>query len=1177
VNLTPAQHQAIYTHDTNLIVVAGAGSGKTRVLVERYLALLDAHPDWPLNALVAITFTRKAAQEMRDRVRQALEDRLHAAITPDDQRVWATHLASMDSARINTIHGLCTDILRANAAAAGLDPDFGVLDEVEASILLDAVIDDELQRLVQEHDPALRLFSEYDRSSIVAVLRHLVSVPLPDLPTDPLAYWQNLWENDVRAALQRLRQDAGFISAAHWQPPDGWPTSADKLLDVWQACSPLLETVLNPAAEPAACLAALRLLGDTIKVNVGSAGNWGGKETLTAAKDALRAIREQAQATIKTAGDPPGPLDAHAARLLPLWQRLIGRVQGAFDSAKQQQSQLDFDDLERRTVDLLVNHPAVRARYQQAEFRHVLVDEFQDTNAAQWAIVQALADPRQPGSLFLVGDQKQSIYAFRGADVSVFGRVRAELRALGGADIPLARSFRTHQPLVSAFNAIFDSLLRPDPASPVRAYETELDTPMDAQRAAPPSDLPPLELLLVDASDSRDSDLKADDRRRWEAYEIGIRLRQMVETQTPVYDRRLDRVRPVQYDDMAILFQSMSQVLLYEEVFKALELPFVTVAGRGYYSRPEVWDLLNLLKALYNPADNLALASVLRSPLFGLSDEALLALRLLKNDQGERLALWEALNQPEQVPPDESALAAFARDCLYGLAALAGRVTIADLLRAALDQTGFLATLTGLPDGARRRGNVEKLLRKAESSGKVTLGAFEQYLSDLSAREVREGEAPLDAGGALTLMTVHASKGLEFPVVALADTSWKRGNRGDDTLTFDPDCGLACKVYDAADGKLQATFAFRRAYQLSTLRDEAERRRLLYVAATRAQDYLIIGGQIKWHKTQERWTAEGWLGWLLEALNLSAALDTPGESVIPYDWGALRLWISRQPPEPEHLAPGERRALSAWDQLGPGQPLAAPMQKPPLAAPLPVDRRDFARHLTVTQLAELGASLSDRQAGKRFRRAVLHDAPAQIGPVPYPRSFKRLVGEMVHEALRWWQPGTEPSDALLQSLAWGNNIIAPEDQQQAIGKAKNMLSSYQKSDVYRLLTAAAEIYRELPFIYDTGQRIIHGVIDVLLRLPDDTWAVIDYKTSVLPTNPPFDKPTQAEAEAHAQRYHMQVGAYAAAVGAQLKLDAAQVAVYIHYVQHQLTVTVPPAEWQQALSLLEPSIGQLMEI
>lgn len=1160
MDLTPEQHRAIYTHDKNLIVVAGAGSGKTRVLVERYLALLDAHTDWPLNALVAITFTRKAAQEMRDRVRRALEDRLSRA-KADEQRIWSDRLASMESARIDTIHGLCATILRANAAEAGLDPDFGVMDEVEAGILLDTVIDDELGRLVDEHDPALALFAEYDRRGIIEALRQSMQTSLPGLPVDFMTEWQAHWQTWAAGCVERMRQSELLTAFVNWRPPYGWP-DGDRLADVWLACIPDVEALLNPDTDVMTCLDILVRLETTIRLTGGSPKKWGGQEVFEAVKEYLRALRAVAQMTNRDIGQPPGELDARAAELLPLWCRLIGRVQGAYDAAKQREGALDFDDLERRTRDLLVSSAAVRQRYRLMEFRHVLVDEFQDTNAAQWDIVQALADPQQAGSLFVVGDQKQSIYAFRGADVSVFGGVRQQLTAFGGADaeIALARSFRTHQPLVGGFNAIFGHILTRNPASPVYAYEIDLGQPMDAHRQEPPADYPPVEFLLIDAE-------HAEEGRRAEAYAIARRLHDMVADATPVFDRATNHVRPVRYDDMALLFQSMSQITLYEEVFKALELPFVTVAGRGYYSRQEVWDLLNLLKTLYNPADNLALASVLRSPLFGLSDDALLALRLLEDEAGKRALLWDALSRPETVPADEVELVAFARECLYDLAALAGRVTISELLREALNRTGFLATLTGLPDGARRRGNVEKLLAKAESSGKITLGAFEQYLSDLSAREVREGEALVDVEGAVTLMTVHASKGLEYPVVVLVDAGWERGNRSADALLYDRDYGLCCKVYSAESEKLEPTVMFQQAQYRQRLREEAERRRLLYVAATRAQDYLLVSGCGK-RSRDGVLKLDGWLDWLADALQLHEHLDLPGEKTLSYDWGQVRLNL-RDSIVPDDLAAADE--FPAWDRLPLDAPLPAEPVQPPLLRPVEVDRTAVARHLSVTQVADLGGSEVEPYYGQRFRRAVLQDAPGHVSPVPYPKSFKRLIGEMVHEALRWWQWDEEGRnlDQLLEAYAWEQGIVGEDEKRRAVREARALLEHYQRSEVYGWLTGAKALYRELPFVYDNGRRIIHGVIDTLFQRADGTWAVLDYKTSAL------ERPDLRAAEAHARRFHMQVGVYAAAACEQLNVDAAQVAVYIHYVRFGLTVTVPAEHWQDALRKMEPYIGRLV--
>ncbi|MGQ9888637.1 MAG: UvrD-helicase domain-containing protein, partial [Aggregatilineales bacterium] len=233
MQMTPQQEQAVRQHGRNLVVVAGAGSGKTRVLVERYLALLDSNPDWPLNALVAITFTRKAAQEMRDRVRQALEERLRSALNDKARAVWAARLASMDSARIDTIHGLCASLLRANAAEAGLDPDFVVLDEFEAGIVLDSALDAALQAAL--HDPtsgAARLLAEYDPKALRAALEDFIATDLPPLAADLLGVWQAAWEADAAAALDALCADPTFIEAASWQPPGGWPPKPDRLLEV---------------------------------------------------------------------------------------------------------------------------------------------------------------------------------------------------------------------------------------------------------------------------------------------------------------------------------------------------------------------------------------------------------------------------------------------------------------------------------------------------------------------------------------------------------------------------------------------------------------------------------------------------------------------------------------------------------------------------------------------------------------------------------------------------------------------------------------------------------------------------------------------------------------------------------------------------------------------------------
>ncbi len=951
--LTEAQEVAIHNHDDNLIVIAGAGSGKTYVLVRRYLDLLDRNPDWALNALVAITFTQKAAQEMRDRVRQHLQQQADA--DPDAER-WANRLAAMDSARIDTIHGLCASILRANAAAANVDPAFTVLDEIEARVLIDTVIDD-LLRDLEPGDPVLGLFTEYGEREIRATLRTLAPLDLPE--GDLFARWQDQWREDAEAELRRFDQWWAESALVNWS--DGIP-DGDKLADIWLTYQALIAR-LQAESDLAAGLEALADL-KAIPLRGGSAKAWG-EDGLKAAKAALKSVKAQADDCLKRIGDPPGDLDRRAAALLPLWATLIARVRDRYRAAKIDRAALDFDDLEMLTRDLLQDD-AVRDRYLGAEFRHVLVDEFQDTNAAQWAIIQRLADPALPGCLFVVGDPKQSIYGFRGADVSVFEGVRGAV-ARQGQSVDLDCSFRSHSALIACFNQLFARLLVRDPASAVRDYQVEYGGGMWAQREAAPGDAPLIELVLIDKNRVKAAGLSEDQAaRRVEAREIARRLKQIVEVeQRPIYDKQAEAIRPIDYGDVALLLQALTNVTLYEEAFKAEGIPYLTIAGKGYFDRQEVWDLLNLLRALYNPADNLALAAALRSPLFSLSDEALLRLRRLRDDSGALIALWDALDYADQVA-DEADLVAFARDTLRDLRASAGRVTIAELLRSALEATGYLAVLTGLPDGARRRGNVEKLLDKAETSGRITLSAFVQYLKDMSDYEAREGEALLESAGAVQVMSVHKSKGLEFPLVVLGDTAHeRRGGAGDLLL------GAACRVYDEAEAKFVSPFAYRRAESLAQQREEAERRRLLYVAATRAQDYLIVSGQVTC-KADTPIKASGWLDWLLNAFDLLtsvAEIEDAEAQTIAFDWGDALVRI------PEVSAELARRGRRRFRRVG-DLPFAEP---PPLLRPIPAIRKR-------------------RPASSRRRRSPT--SAARSTPKPTPANSTPSAGDAVFITMR---------------------------------------------------------------------------------------------------------------------------------------------------------------------------------
>lgn len=1178
---TSEQHDAIHIHDRNLIVVAGAGSGKTRVLVERSIELLAARPEWPLTAVVAITFTRAAAQEMRERLRAELEARAAAA-----GGHWERKLAQLESARIDTIHGLCADILRANAAVAGVDPKFEVLDEVQAGSMLAEVVED-IRATIDA--PFSQLFAYYDAYQIAETLNTFALVNFEDdapmQDADALfQQWYEAWAEAVFAARDRLlaAAEAQALEQIQALPAD------DKLgALVLMYRNTLWQLRRLDDAEGIA-----RLLEDCQRQgkvgNVGAAKAWGGKERKAEVAGILRALRGAITKLLKDIGEPPGELERLTARLLPLWQGLLKEIRDEYKRRKRERALLDFDDLERLCAELLEDE-AVRARYRNAEFKQLLVDEFQDTNDAQWRVISALADLERGGSLFLVGDPKQSIYQFRGADVSVFNRVRAEFaRHPARSELPLSTSFRSHQKLVAQCNALFRELLTRDAGGPVAEYQVAFDAPMQAFRQeSPPA--PAIELLLLDKEERDEAGAvikrkgrraerrAAADMRRWEAWEIASRIQALLAEERRIFDKETRQWRPLRYGDVALLFQALSQVTMYEDAFKASGIPYITIAGRGYYDRQEVWDMLALLRFLHNPADDLSLAIALRAPFFAFSDDLLFRLRRPSGSARATrpLPLWQALGsaarEPAAFDEEERRLLNFAASTLEELRAIAGRVTISELLRRALQRTQYLAILTGLPDGARRRGNIEKLLRLAEDSGKITLGKFSQYLTDLTARELREGEAPLEAGDAVRLMSVHASKGLEFPLVLLPDSSWRRQERAP-ILLADARYGLSCQVYHAASNKLESGFAHRRNWKRAQLQQEAERARLLYVAATRAQDYLIISGQCR--QSIAGWTAKGWLGLLLPALGLEG-ITRQVEQKRQFAGGGLLLRLPSAPPPGISQPPP--LTLDLWDFEAAAEEY--PPWEPPLLQSLPRPAADERlQHITATQLAELGAwhwgGSQPAQAlyGRRFRAsALLSLATESAADTLVARTLKpAAIGRIAHELLRYEAFAADAAqEKLIKALAWQQGLTDAAAIAALLREVRALLERYRESDPYRWARAASAadlpVYRELPFLYRAGQRVIHGTIDLMLEYAPGAWRIVDYKSGAVP-NGDFHQ--------HAQRFCLQLGVYAAAAKAQFQLPAPP-SVFVHYLRAGITVPLAAEHCRAALSQLDATVSALM--
>ena len=1097
MNPTQEQHNAIITQDRALVVEAGAGTGKTWVLVQRFIHLLQSNPNWPLDSILAVTFTEKAAREMRTRLRQAIEAK--ARQNPGDGH-WQDHRLHLDRLNVSTIHSLCARILHENAIDANIDPRFQVLDEQAAAILKEEAIRQTLHILNEDNHPTLELLASLRVFDLQGEMESMLGkrgtlYPLfseLDQKENLLRRWQVGLEA-LRNAVwqQQLRQEPRLSEALETLPQilisDPNDLLIPNVLLGQQGCQLLTQGDIIQAATQ----------WKQINLSGGKQANWGGKEALSDLKKLLRMLRDAAKALEKAgACQEIGPLDEMAAEHLHLWRSLWERLEESYRQIKEMQQGLDFDDLEILTNQLLqqIPRPDRLERFLES-IHHFMVDEFQDTNLIQQQIVNVLAPLDQPGKLFIVGDAKQSIYRFRQAQVSIFNQTAQQVEAITGHPaLPLSTSFRSHHRLVLAANHLFEQILSPlgDAYAP---YEST-PGPLRANRASHPDLSHPVEMLLLPAKDLPGDNISAEDARIWEAQWIAQRLLALKTAQFPVWDAHQGAYRPFNFGDAAVLFRATTQLPLYEAEYKRFGLPYLTVSGRGYYDRPEVQDLNALLSALLNSADDLNLAAALRSPLFSLSDETLYRLRWHTPDNSisaEPIPFRSALSCPPD--NDQNELVRRAQLIFAELWSLTHRLDVWTLLRTALDWSGYEATLA-IFDGqtGRQRSNVQKFLALARDSGETNLSVFLQRLRDLKAREAREGEAlgREPESGSVQLMSIHAAKGLEYPVIVIADMGrQKRAGFGSPYLLHDPAFCLVCKVRDEM-GDWQKPAGYAWGEWLYERMDEAERKRLLYVGCTRAADLLILSGQVG---NRDTWLSEAMAVWGMEG-------DGPEEESLDFDGFAIQVFRPNTPPEM-----GERAGES--DMVSPGVSTL-----PPLALPLPVQRQRLP--IAVTHIEQMLAQ--DENERRSLRPAIWnHERTAQPKRAP-----GYLVGNMVHRALADWQCLEASQAEVLQVLenSARREGVFTDALVDAVRRSYQILMNLTKHALYRSIQQAQRRYHEIPFTQTISAGTLHGVIDLLYQDQHDDWHLLDWKTEWSP---------KAKIEENAQGHLMQMAAYVKAI------------------------------------------------
>src|SRR4051812_1266291 len=891
------QQQAAIDARGSTFVSAGAGTGKTTVLVERFAraVIVDG---LDVDSLLVITYTDRAAGELRARIRA----RLLELDRPDLAR-------DLDGAWISTIHGFCRRLLTAYPLAAGIDPRFRVLDESQARVLQGEAFNAALDAFCAADEPdRWQLLATYKaaglRKMLVSVFDTLRSAGRK-LILEP-----GLRESlDDAVAVLLVEADAVVADA---KASDTMRSAARDVLDLLQTTR-LSERLIE--------------LSDMTVRGARAA----------AFSDARKAVRALA-------------LEELASRDRELLQELLTAFATAYTEAKNRESALDFEDLQLRARKLLRENDSIRET-EQLRFRSIMVDEFQDTNNLQTDLIDLLcAGPLK--ELFFVGDEFQSIYGFRHADVAVF----RERREAAPDVLPLTLNYRSRPEVLAAVNELFD--------------EEFGDSFQELTPAAGYSDPvlgTPFELLVTDKASYADSGLHW---RRAEARHVARRVRELVDAgvATP--------------GEVVLLFAAGTDAEWFEEELRAVDLPTIRMTGRRYFGQQQVVDLLHYLRLLQNRYDDEALLTVLASPFVGVSNDALVLIRA----NAEKRPIFKGIERslPPDLAEDDRRLVLAFLQRYERLVASSTRLSLELLCERILVEHDYDLAVLARRDGQRRYANLRKLARLARSYEELRgpdIEGFIRFVGEQDAVGAPERDAVSEEEGAdaVRLLTIHAAKGLEFKVVVVADAG-REQSRTDEILCLS-DGRFGFKVAHPATGSRVSTTSYRDVKETQDRAEEAERLRLYYVAMTRAMDRLIVSGSVDRSGERDDRTP---IGWVLQRLRLGEELDR-AEAAAPLEVergnAGVVLRVDRFEPVPEGAATAAELdapvetvgQLVLFEGAGEEIPAAAPRLRNLVQIPAPPPAR-------VARLSYSAISLFDRCSYRYYAERI-----AGMKPAPWER------------------------------------------------------------------------------------------------------------------------------------------------------------------------------------------------
>ncbi|WP_338029464.1 helicase-exonuclease AddAB subunit AddA [Gracilibacillus halophilus] len=860
---TAEQEEAIYQSGKDILVAAAAGSGKTAVLVERIIQkLLDTKNPADIDQLLVVTFTNAAAQEMRNRIGEALESAL-------EQQPQSTHLKKqlslLQQASISTLHAFCMELVRTYAYQIDIDPNFRIADTVEADMIRQEVLADLFEDWYGEEDPQEQeaFFQVVDRFSsdrndleveslILKLYDFSIQNPDPEQWLNDMAEkyaiesdvdedsieWLRMLKQEVLQQLTVMEEhtDQALALTRESDGPYHYADALDQDRQMIQEARGALQVSWQEGKEYVSNKKFQTLSRKKVDCDEEKKGQ-------------VQAIRNQVKDRWKKMQGRyfSRDLDQHLAdirQLYPTIKKVAKMVQAfkeSYQHAKKERGLVDFSDLEHFALDILLEDrqtklPSTIAQELQRQYTEIMIDEYQDTNIVQETILQAIAQPSQTGNRFMVGDVKQSIYRFRHAEPSLFidKYKRFEHNEEQGHRIDLAKNFRSREQVIVAANYIFRQLFDENVGDIAYDEKAELIYGNQDYRKHPTNHAD-TELVIIDqeATDKEqtetDEDSEAEEeleKAQLEARAYAEKIKHWIGTdhQKPlqVMDKQTGMMRDVKYRDIVILLRSMTWAPTIMEEFKKQGIPVYAELSSGYLEAIEIQIMLSLLKIIDNPLQDIPLASVLKSPIVGLEENDLAEIRLAKKNAPYYQALKAYLKQGEHTKKQETLQNFF--DSLEHWRTEARQGSLSALIWNIFQETGYYDFVGGMPGGRQRQANLRALYDRAKSYESTSFRGLFRFLRFIERLEDR-GE---DLGAAKALgeqedvvrmMTIHKSKGLEFPVV-IVGALHKQFNQRDIHASYllHKTFGFATKYVDPEKRIMYPTLMYHASSMLYTVR-----------------------------------------------------------------------------------------------------------------------------------------------------------------------------------------------------------------------------------------------------------------------------------------------------------------------------------------------------------------------